>query len=108
MLGSMLVVTVAALLKAPVGFSLPLRMCMAIVLGTFLGSAFSPEIVDRLSDWLGGVAVMFVFVSVATAISVFFFIRYGRPAGTEGLSEDALADLVSRDAMIGVAEVAAP
>lgn len=31
-----------------------------------------------------------------------------RPAGTEGLSEDALADLVSRDAMIGVAEVAAP
>jgi nitrile hydratase subunit alpha len=31
-----------------------------------------------------------------------------RPAGTEGLSEDELAALVTRDAMVGVAEVAAP
>ena len=31
-----------------------------------------------------------------------------RPKGTEGLGEDALADLVSRDAMIGVAQVKAP
>jgi nitrile hydratase len=29
-----------------------------------------------------------------------------RPAGTERLSEDQLADLVTRDAMIGVARVA--
>jgi nitrile hydratase len=28
-----------------------------------------------------------------------------RPSGTEGLSEDALAALVTRDAMIGVAKV---
>jgi nitrile hydratase len=31
-----------------------------------------------------------------------------RPAGTEGLSEDELADLVTRDAMIGTAVVAPP
>jgi nitrile hydratase len=31
-----------------------------------------------------------------------------RPAGTEGLSEEGLAALVTRDAMVGVAEVAAP
>jgi nitrile hydratase subunit alpha len=31
-----------------------------------------------------------------------------RPAGTEGMAEDELAALVSRDAMIGVARVAAP
>ena len=31
-----------------------------------------------------------------------------RPAGTEGLSEEALAELVSRDSMIGVARVATP
>ena len=31
-----------------------------------------------------------------------------RPAGTEGLSEEALAELVSRNAMIGVETVAAP
>jgi nitrile hydratase len=31
-----------------------------------------------------------------------------RPAGTDGLSEDALAALVTRDAMIGVARPTAP
>ena len=31
-----------------------------------------------------------------------------RPAGTEGFSEEELAALVTRDAMVGVAEVAAP
>ncbi len=31
-----------------------------------------------------------------------------RPAGTEHLDEDALADLVSRDSMIGVAKVSVP
>ncbi len=31
-----------------------------------------------------------------------------RPAGTEGLSEEQLADLVTRDAMIGVAKVQVP
>jgi nitrile hydratase len=31
-----------------------------------------------------------------------------RPAGTEGFGEEQLAALVTRDAMIGVAKVAAP
>jgi nitrile hydratase len=31
-----------------------------------------------------------------------------RPAGTENLTEEALAALVTRDAMIGVAKVASP
>jgi nitrile hydratase len=31
-----------------------------------------------------------------------------RPAGTDGMNEDQLASLVSRDAMIGVAKVAPP
>jgi nitrile hydratase len=31
-----------------------------------------------------------------------------RPAGTEGMSEEQLADLVTRDAMIGVAMVPPP
>jgi nitrile hydratase len=31
-----------------------------------------------------------------------------RPAGTEGMSEDELAELITRDSMIGVARVEAP
>ena len=34
-----------------------------------------------------------------------FFVLPQRPAGSENLSEDELAALVSRDSMVGVAEV---
>ncbi|MGI8753103.1 MAG: nitrile hydratase subunit alpha [Acidimicrobiales bacterium] len=37
-----------------------------------------------------------------------YFILPERPAGTDSLSEDELASLVTRDAMVGVAKVAAP
>jgi nitrile hydratase len=37
-----------------------------------------------------------------------YFVLPGRPAGTDGLSEEELAALVTRDAMVGVATVPAP
>ena len=37
-----------------------------------------------------------------------WFVLPERPAGTEGLSEDELVALVTRDAMVGVAKVGAP
>jgi len=37
-----------------------------------------------------------------------FFVLPQRPAGTEGLSEEELAALVTRDSMVGVAQVVAP
>lgn len=37
-----------------------------------------------------------------------YFVLPERPAGTEGLSEDELAGLVSREAMVGVARAGAP
>jgi nitrile hydratase len=37
-----------------------------------------------------------------------YFVLPERPAGTEGLSEDELAGLVTREAMVGVARVGAP
>ncbi len=39
-----------------------------------------------------------------TTAEVRYLVLPERPAGTEGLGEDALADLVSRDSMIGVAK----
>jgi nitrile hydratase alpha subunit len=46
-------------------------------------------------------------VSDSTAV-IRYLVLPRRPAGTEHLSEDALADLVTRDAMIGVAPVDCP
>lgn len=78
MLGSMTFTTIAALAGAPVTLHMPLRMAMVAVLGTLLGSAFTPEILDRLQHWSFGVLTMIAFVTVMTAISVFFLIRVGR------------------------------
>ncbi|MGB1548577.1 MAG: nitrile hydratase subunit alpha, partial [Alphaproteobacteria bacterium] len=37
-----------------------------------------------------------------------YFVLPERPDGTEGMSEEALAELVTRDAMLGVSKVSAP
>ena len=37
-----------------------------------------------------------------------YFVLPERPAGTEGMSEEELAGLVTRDTMVGIAKVAAP
>jgi nitrile hydratase len=37
-----------------------------------------------------------------------FFVLPERPAGTEGMSEEELIPLISRDSMVGVAVVASP
>ena len=43
-----------------------------------------------------------------TAAEIRYLVLPERPAGTETMNEEQLAALVSRDAMIGVAKVAAP
>ncbi len=78
MLGSMAFTTIAALSGAPVTLHMPLRMAMVAVLGTLLGSAFTPQILDRLQHWGLGVLTMVAFVIVMTAVSVFFLVRVGK------------------------------
>jgi membrane AbrB-like protein len=78
MLGSMTFTTIAALSGAPVTLHTPLRMAMVAVLGTLLGSAFTPQILDRLQHWGYGVVIMVAFVTVMTAVSVFFLVRVGK------------------------------
>ena len=45
---------------------------------------------------------------LGSSAEVRYMVLPERPAGTEGLSEEELAALVTRDAMIGVATVNAP
>ena len=78
MLGSMTFTTIAALAGAPVTLHMPLRMAMTAILGTLLGSAFTPQILDQLQYWGAGVVVMAVFVTLMTAVSVFLLVRVGK------------------------------
>jgi membrane AbrB-like protein len=56
-LGAMFLTTVAALAGAPMVFSSRLREVMACILGTLLGSAFTPEIAGEVMGWWDGVLV---------------------------------------------------
>ncbi|MCL4800262.1 MAG: nitrile hydratase subunit alpha [Burkholderiales bacterium] len=58
-----------------------------------LGVALGPDVEVRVWD---------------STAEVRYLVLPERPAGTEGWSEDALAAIVTRDAMIGVAQVPAP
>jgi hypothetical protein len=78
MLGSMTFTTIAALGGAPVRLYMPLRMAMVAVLGTLLGSAFTPQILEQLQHWGAGVLTMIAFVTVMTAVSVTFLIKVGK------------------------------
>jgi hypothetical protein len=78
MLGAMCATTVAALGGAPLQFWLPLRTIMITVIGTLLGSAFTPEVVERAGHWLGGVGVTVAYVAVISAVVLVYLVRTGR------------------------------
>ncbi len=77
MLGSMTITTIAALAGAPVTLHMPLRLSMTAVLGTLLGSAFTPQILQQLQHWSAGAVTVAVFVTVMTGLAVWFLVRIG-------------------------------
>ena len=77
MLGSMTITTIAALAGAPVALHMPLRLSMTAVLGTLLGSAFTPQILQQLQYWSAGAVTVAIFVTMMTGVAVFFLMRIG-------------------------------
>src|SRR4051812_22765584 len=68
MIGSMVFCPTASMLGLPLRVPIGLRSTMIMILGIMLGSAFTPQIVDRLGEWaisLTGLA--FYIVSAAAA-----------------------------------------
>ena len=78
MLGSMALVTLAALLKAPVRASIELRNIMVPILGVMLGSGFHPSIFERIADWGVTLAALPVFILLAFGGSFLFYWKIGR------------------------------
>lgn len=57
-----------------------LRIAMITVLGVLLGSAFTPDILDQLGNWVLSLLGLFVYVIAATGLVILFFrrvVRYG-------------------------------
>ncbi|MCG8597852.1 MAG: AbrB family transcriptional regulator [Kiloniellales bacterium] len=78
MIGAMLATTLAAALGLPIAMWLGLRSVMVAVLGVMLGSAFSPEILDRLLEWALSLACLVVYAGVSGALCLQAFRRLAR------------------------------
>jgi hypothetical protein len=76
MIGAMLATTAAAMAGGRIVVQRQLRALMVTVLGVMLGSAFHPEILRRLGDWLGGIALLAAYIPVVTAIVYLYFRRF--------------------------------
>ncbi|WP_241239856.1 AbrB family transcriptional regulator [Silicimonas algicola] len=75
MLGAMVFVTIAAMIRVPVEAPATLRKIMVPILGVMLGSGFHPGLFDHVNDWLLTFAVLPFFVGTAFA-GAFAFYRF--------------------------------
>lgn len=74
MLGAMAFTTVAALGGAPVAMPDKIRTTLIVILGVFLGGAFTPDIISRFGEWTVSLVALLFYVSIAT-LTVMLFLR---------------------------------
>jgi len=99
MLGSVVFVTIASLSGVEPFMNRKFRSVMVTVLGVFLGSAFSPEVIDRAGQWALAICVLTGFIVIGSAAGYLFLRRVGKldpvtsyfASAPGGLGEMALA-----------------
>ncbi|MEE8499200.1 MAG: AbrB family transcriptional regulator [Kiloniellales bacterium] len=75
MIGAMSVTTAAAALGAPITMPLGFRQVMVAVLGTMLGSGFSPEMLAHLGDWALSLCTLALYGAAAGGAGLVYFRR---------------------------------
>ena len=69
MIGAMCATTVAALAGAPLAMPPALRWLMIAVVGTMLGSAFTPEVVAGVARWAPSLAILLIYTVAVVAMA---------------------------------------
>lgn len=77
MLGSMVICTVAALLRLPVAAPGVIRPPMTAVIGVMLGAGFTPALFGHLGTWVPTLIGLVLFMSACAATCVVYFRKVG-------------------------------
>ncbi len=77
LIGAMVITTAAALTGAPLKGPGQLRNVMIGVLGIMLGSAFTPDALDNLGQWLSSLSVLLAFIVAVTTVVALYLVRIG-------------------------------
>lgn len=75
MLGSMVLCTVAALVRAPIAAPPMIRPPMTAVIGVLLGAGFKPDLVSQFASWLPTLAGLVLFMLACAIACVGYFRR---------------------------------
>jgi len=78
LIGAMVFTTVAAMAGVRVAVPKGLRAVMVAVLGIMLGSAFTPAILGRLSDWSMSLLGLLIYTVLAGAVGIAFLRKVAR------------------------------
>ncbi len=77
MLGPILLVTLAAVLGANLAAPILLRKLLLPILGVMLGSAFSPNLFGHASSWLFTIAILPIYITVASGLAFVVYRKIG-------------------------------
>jgi len=78
MLGAMSFTVAAALAGLKVGVPKPIRNVALAIVGSMIGTAFSPAILDHLSTWLTVILYNYAYLITAIGAGTFFFMKICR------------------------------
>ena len=97
MMGAMCATTLAALLKAPIKASKPVRNVFVVVLGILLGSTFTPAMLDVIGQWTVSLAAMAVYVAVvglSLCLVLLRVTRYDKPTSYFSAAPGGLNEMI--------------
>lgn len=77
LIGALIVTTIAAMAGAPLKGPGGLRNLMIGVLGIMLGSAFTPDALSNLGQWVGSLTALITFIVAIVAINAYYLVRIG-------------------------------
>lgn len=75
MLGPMIVCLIASIAGLPIKGPVKIRPLMICVIGVMLGSGFTPEMANRIGDWLFSMGMLFAYCVVIGAVVYPYFRR---------------------------------
>lgn len=78
MMGSMCILTVFAIKGAKLSVDNNLRKAMTAILGIMLGTSFSPETVNHITAWTGGLVLLLVNVVLTMFATYIYYRKIGR------------------------------
>ena len=104
MMGAMVFTTAAAIAGVPIRMAVKLRTAFLAILGVMLGSAFRPDIIDQLGQWIVSAVGIVAYVSIAGWLVYQYYRRfsgYDQATAYFAASPGGLSEMITMGTAMG-------